>query len=95
LSVATTKRYKDAEGTWHEKTQWHTCVSYGPTADQVAAISTGTQVFIEGELMHREYHRTVETDSGPIKVPWPVTEVLVEFLSVLGRMQKQERKGVA
>ena len=95
LSVATTKRYKDAEDTWREKTQWHTCVACGPIADEAAAISTGTHVFLEGELIYREYDRTIETESGPIKVPWPVTEVLVESLSVLERPQKQERKRAA
>jgi single-strand DNA-binding protein len=95
LSVATTKRHKDAEGTWREKTQWHTCVAYGPTADHVAAIPTGTHVFIEGELTYRDYDRTIETESGPVKVPWPVTEIVVESLSVLDRPQKQERKGAA
>lgn len=95
LSVATTKRYKDAEGTWQEKTQWHTCVAYGPLADHAAAIPIGTHLFVEGELIYRECDRTIETESGPVKVPWPMTEVLVESLSVLDRPQKQERKGAA
>ena len=95
LSVATTKRYKDAEGTWQEKTQWHTCVAYGPIADHAAKIQTATHVFLEGELIYREYDRTIETESGPIKVRWPLTEILVESLSVLDRPQKQERKGAA
>lgn len=95
LSVATTKRYKGAEGNWREKTQWHTCVAYGPTAEHAANIQTGTQVFLEGELIYRDYDRTIETESGPVKVPWPVIEIVVEFLSVLDRPQKQERKGAA
>ena len=95
LSVATTRRYKDAEGTWRERTQWHTCVAYGPIADHAAAIPTGTHLFIEGELIYRECDRTIETESGPFKVRWPVTEVLVESLSVLDRPQKQEGKGAA
>src|SRR4051812_19142772 len=27
------KRYKDADGNWQDKTQWHIRVVYGPTAD--------------------------------------------------------------
>ncbi len=95
LSVATTKRYKDAESNWQEKTQWHTCVAFGPTADYAAKIQTGTHVFIEGELVYREYDRTVETESGPIKVQWPVTEIVIDSISVLDRKDKQERKGAA
>jgi single-strand DNA-binding protein len=69
LSVATSKRYKDAAGVWQEKTQWHMCVCYGPTADYAAKIQTGAHVFIEGELVDREYERTIETESGPVKIP--------------------------
>jgi len=95
LSVATTKRYKDGDANWQEKTQWHSCVAYGPAADYAAKIQTGTQVFIEGELVYREYERTVETDSGPVKVMWPVTEVVIDSLSVLERKERQERRGAA
>ena len=95
LSVATTKRYKDAREQWQEETQWHTCVAYGPAADYAARIQTGDHVFLEGELIYREYERTVETDSGPIKVQWPVTEIVVDSISVIDRKEKQERRGAA
>ena len=95
LSVATTKRYKDAEGNWQEKTQWHNCVAYGPSADYAAKIQTGAHVFIEGELIYREYERTLETETGSVKVQWPMTEVVIDSISVLDRKEKQERKGAA
>jgi len=95
LSVATTKRYKDADGAWREKTQWHACVCYGAAADYSGKIQTGAHVFIEGELAHRECERTIETDSGPVKVPWPVTEIVADSVSVLDRKEKQERRGAA
>ena len=95
LSVATTKRYKDARQEWQEKTQWHTCVAYGSTADYTAKIATGAHVFLEGELIYREYERMIETESGPVKVPWPVTEIVIETICVIDRRQKQERRGAA
>src|SRR3954451_8347319 len=95
LSVATTKRYKDAEGKWSEKTNWHSCVGYGFSADYMADIQKGDHVFIEGELVYREYERTIETDSGPVKVRWPLTEIIVESVSVMNRKDKEERKGAA
>ncbi|MBV8832618.1 MAG: single-stranded DNA-binding protein [Acidobacteriaceae bacterium] len=94
LSVATTKRYKDPAGTWQEKTQWHRCVAYGPAADSTAKIQTGTHVF-KGELVHREYERTVETENGPVKIQWPLTEIVIDAISVLDRKAKQGREGVA
>lgn len=60
----------------HEKAQWHTCVAYGPIADHAAKIQAGTHVFLEGELIHCEYDRTIETESGPVKVQWPMTEIV-------------------
>jgi single-strand DNA-binding protein len=95
LSVATTKRYKDANSEWQEKTQWHTCVAYGTTADYASKIQTGDHILIEGELTYREYERTLETESGPVKVQWPVTEVVIDSISVIGRKEKQEQRGAA
>ena len=96
LSIATTKRYKDAQQQWQEKTQWHDCVAYtGPVAEYAAKIQTGDYVFLEGELVYREYERTVETDNGPVKVPWPVTEIVIGTISVIDRKQNREQKGAA
>ena len=95
LSVATTKRYKDAEGSWQQKTQWHSCVAYGPAADYAAKIQTGAHVLLEGEVIYREYDRTIETDNGSVKVQWPVTEIVIDSISLLDRKEKQEREGAA
>ena len=95
LSVATTKRYKDSREKWQEKTQWHTCVAYGRTADYAAKIQTGAHVFIEGEQVYREYERTIETDSGPVKVQWPITEVVIDSVSVIDRSNSKEKRGAA
>lgn len=95
LSVATTKHYKDAQDQWQEKTQWHNCVAYGPVADSLAKIPTGALVFIEAELVYREYERIVETESGPVKVLWPVTDVVIDALSVLDRNDRAEKRGAA
>jgi single-strand DNA-binding protein len=91
LSVATTKRYKDAEGTWQEKTQWHTVVGYGSAAEYAAKIQKGTHVYVQGELVYSEYERTVETENGPMKVQWPVTQIVVDSISILDRKDKPEQ----
>jgi single-strand DNA-binding protein len=94
LSVATSKRFQAANGVWQQKTQWHHCVAYGsPIADEAAMIQTGTPVSIDGELSYRESQRTIETDSGPVKVPWPVTEIVISSLSILDRKDRQTRRG--
>jgi single-strand DNA-binding protein len=95
LSVATTKRYKDTQGDWQEKTQWHSCVAYGSAADRCAQLSTGAHIFIEGELTYRDYDRTIETDNGPVSVLWPVAEIVIDSISILDRREKRERRGAA
>src|SRR3954464_11153786 len=92
LSVATTKRYKASDGSWQEKTQWHAAVAYGPTAEYAAKIQTGCHVCIEGEMGHRECGSSVETDNGPVKVMWPVTEIVIESVTELDKKEKNERK---
>lgn len=43
--------------------------------------------------MYREYERTIETESGPVKVPWPITEIVIDSITVLDRKNKQEKQG--
>jgi single-strand DNA-binding protein len=96
LSIATTKRYKDAQQQWQEKTQWHDCIAYNrPVAEYAAKIQTGDHVFLEGELVYREYERTVETDNGSVKVLWPVTQIVIGAISVIDRKQNREQRGAA
>jgi single-strand DNA-binding protein len=95
LSVATTKRYRDAEGKWQEKTQWHTCVAYGPVAEYAAKIQSRTLVFLGGEVSYREYERTLETETASVKVQWPVTEIVIESISILDRKGRQGREEAA
>jgi hypothetical protein len=44
---------------------------------------------IEGELTYREYNRTIETESGAINVSWPVTEIVVDSITILNRKRKE------
>jgi single-strand DNA-binding protein len=88
LSVATTRRYqKDSE--WKEKTQWHDCVFYGGVAQYASNLPKGTHVLIEGELTYREYSRTIESESGPVNVQWPVAEIVLESIKALDRKRKE------
>jgi hypothetical protein len=43
---------------------------------------------IEGELTYREFDRTIESENGPVKVQWPVTEIVVESFKILDRKPK-------
>jgi len=91
LSIATTRRYQQ-DSEWKEKTQWHDCVVYGGAAQYAANLPKGTNVLIEGELTYREYSRTIESESGPVNVQWPVAEIVVESIKVLDRKRKQDNE---
>ena len=41
-------------------------------ADYLRSLRDGRQVFVEGELQHRKYQKTI----GQEKVEWPVTEIV-------------------
>ena len=87
VSVATSKRFKKGDE-WQSVTQWHDCVLFGKAAESpyITGIQKGTQVFVEGELQHRKYQKTV----GKEKVEWPVTEIVVSSLKKLGKAEKTE-----
>jgi single-strand DNA-binding protein len=95
LSIATTKRCKDANDEWQDKIQWVFLRRIRLRADYAAKIMTGSHVFLEGELTYREYERSIETESGPIKVQWPITEIVIESIHVLDRKDRSEKRGVA
>src|SRR3954451_23773667 len=40
------------------------------------------------ELTYREFERSVESETGAIKVHWPVTEIVVESIKTLDRKKK-------
>lgn len=89
ISLATTRRYKEGEK-WKKKTQWHDCVVYGASADFATNVAKGAHLAIEGEITDREYERTIETSSGPVKVQWPVTEVVVHSIKPLDRKSNED-----
>jgi single-strand DNA-binding protein len=57
LSVATQRSWKNSEGAWESRTEWHRCVSFGKLADFAATLKKGAHVQVEGELRGREYEK--------------------------------------
>lgn len=92
VSVATSKRFKKGDE-WQSVTQWHDCVLFGKSAESayIVDLPKGAQVFIEGELQHRKYSRTI----GAEKIEWPVTEILVRSIKRLGKVEKTEGTAAA
>lgn len=52
FSVATTENWKDKQGEWQSKTEWHSVVAYGFTVKSVENLQKGDQVFVEGQITY-------------------------------------------
>lgn len=51
FSVATTENYKDRDGNWQEKTEWHNVAVWGRQADACSKyIHKGSLVHVEGRI---------------------------------------------
>ncbi|MFT5144840.1 MAG: single-strand DNA-binding protein [Rhodothermales bacterium] len=56
LRIATTESYKDANGDWIEKTEWHSVVAWSRLAEICNEyLRKGSQVYFEGSLQSRSY----------------------------------------
>ncbi len=66
LSVATQRSWKNADGEWSSKTEWHRVVLFRPRlAEHVATtIKKGAHVLVEGELVSSTYERPNSTSKG-------------------------------
>lgn len=79
LSVATTERYTDREGTARESTEWHRVVLFGKPAEIAQTyLNKGSQVYIEGKLKTKAW----QDKTGQRR--W-TTEVVGERMQMLGK----------
>ena len=89
FSLATADRFKDDQGNWQEKTEWHNLVAFNRTAEIVRDyVRKGSQLLIEGKIQTRSWE---DRESGQKRYR---TEILVFDLTLLdGRPQEASRNG--
>jgi len=79
FTVATNERYKDKDGQWQDRTEWHNLVAFQRTAEIVGEyLKKGGKVYIEGSLRTSSWD---DKESGQKKYR---TEILVNDLVLLG-----------
>ncbi len=72
LSVATKESWKDADGNWQSRTDWHRVVSFSKLAEYSRTLPKGSYVMVQGAVRTREYerdgakHRIVEVRADTI-----------------------------
>jgi len=55
-SLATSDKYKDADGNQVTETQWHNLIAWGKTADFFEKfLEKGNEVVVEGKIINRSY----------------------------------------
>lgn len=78
IVIATSRRYKDSQGTLQEETEWHRVVFFGRQAEVAQTyLRKGNPVYIEGRLRTRRY-----TDKEGIERYQ--TEIICETMQLLG-----------
>jgi single-strand DNA-binding protein len=56
MALATSDRFKDRQGDWQERTEWHNLVAYARGAEIVRDyVKKGSKVFVEGKLQTRSW----------------------------------------
>ena len=56
FSLATNENYRDRNGEWQTKTEWHDIVCWGPLAERVEKnLKKGNLVFVEGKVTTRKW----------------------------------------
>lgn len=82
FSLATNESYLNQKGEKVEETQWHNLVAWGKVAELCEKyLSKGSEIGIEGKLMHRDY-----TDKDGNKRY--ITEVQVNEMLMLDKKTK-------
>ena len=78
LSIATTERWKDADGNRQEQTDWHRVVAWGGLAVVCGEhLNKGDKVYIEGKLRTRKW----EDQDGNTRY---TTEIIAGEMEMLG-----------
>jgi single-strand DNA-binding protein len=87
LRMATNERFKNRDGEWQERTEWHTVVVWGKRAEGLnRVVSKGTPLLVEGRLQTRQW----EDKQGQKRY---TTEVVAREILLLGRKGQDEGGG--
>jgi single-strand DNA-binding protein len=79
FSLATNERFKDKEGQWQDRTEWHNITAWARTAEIAGEyLKKGNKVYIEGSL------RTHSWDDKQTNQKKYMTEIIVNDLVLLG-----------
>ena len=83
FTVATNESYKDKNGEWQTKTEWHNIVTWRNTAEYASNnLKKGNQVLIEGKITTRSW----EDQQGNKRY---TTEIIAEKVKLLEKKTRE------
>lgn len=87
FSVATNRRWKDADGQWQDKADFHNIVAWGKLAEIVSQyVKRGRKIYVEGRMQTRDW----EGEDGQKRYR---SEVVAENIILLDRSGAPEDMG--
>jgi single-strand DNA-binding protein len=79
FSMATNDRYKDKDGNWQDRTEWHNIVAWQRTAEIIGEyVKKGDRLYLEGKLQTSSWE---DKQSGEKKYR---TEIVVNDIVLIG-----------
>lgn len=90
LSLATKSSWKNGNGEYDSRTEWHRCTAWGKLAEFAGKLEKGAHVQIEGELRYREYKQDRGSDADLIPTRRRLAEIHASRILKLDRAAKQD-----
>jgi single-strand DNA-binding protein len=90
IALATNERYKDKDGQWQDRTEWHNLVLWQRLAEIAGEyLKKGSKVYVEGRLQTRSWE---DKQTNQKKY---MTEVVVNDLVLLGGRGEGEQRSAS
>ncbi len=88
FSIATSERFKDKNGEWTDRTEWHNIVAFGKLAEIIRDyVKKGSKLYVEGSL------RTQSWDDKASGQKRYKTEIVLNDISLLSGRGEGESGG--
>ena len=86
FSVATTEKYKNKQGEWVEKTEWHNILVWAKLGENCGKyLSKGREVYIEGKIQTSSWEKDGITRY--------ITKIVANDVKFLGGQGQQQNQG--
>lgn len=89
LSVATRRSWKNAEGEWQSRTDWHRVLCFSRLGDTATTLRRGDQVFVTGLLASSRYDREIGKGNNSETLKLTSWQIRASVVRKLSRTAKQ------